>query len=331
MFRQQGPGRRRRSGRASAWRIGLAVIAGSGAAVLAVHYATAPSTLDAASAANVAKAGGAAGSGHEGYGHDGYGRGGYGRGGYTMMPHGSEATEAAEATTENWSGYAATGSAGAFTSVTSSWAQPTVTCDGSDTFSSFWVGLDGVNTQDLEQTGTEADCAGGTAEYSGWYEIFPAAPVFFNNPVEPGDAMTATVTANGGGSFTLTLRDTTGDWTQTTDQTVQGAPLSSAEVIAEAPSSQSVLPLADFGTANFTDAEVNGQPIGNDNPTALTMLSSGGTTEATPSALAGGDGFTVTWDSSGTATGPTGPGNGGGGTGTGTPGTGRHRHHRDQN
>jgi hypothetical protein len=326
MFRQQGPGRRRRSGRASAWRIGLAVIAGSGAAVLAVHYATAPSTLDAASAANVAKAGGAAGSGHEGYGHDGYGRGGYGRGGYTMMPHGSEATEAAEATTENWSGYAATGSAGAFTSVTSSWAQPAVTCDGSDTFSSFWVGLDGVNTQDLEQTGTEADCAGGTAEYSGWYEIFPAAPVFFNNPVEPGDAMTATVTANGGGSFTLTLRDTTGDWTQTTDQTVQGAPLSSAEVIAEAPSSQSVLPLADFA-----DAEVNGQPIGNDNPTALTMVSSGGTTEATPSALAGGDGFTVTWDSSGTATGPTGPGNGGGGTGTGTPGTGRHRHHRDQN
>jgi hypothetical protein len=321
MFREQGPGYRRRSRRAGAWRIWLAVVAGSGAAVLAVHYATAPSTVDAASAANVAKAGDTARSGYHGYG----------RGGYTMMPHGSEAAEAAEATTENWSGYAATGSAGTFTSVTSSWEQPAVTCDDGDTFASFWVGLDGVNTQDLEQTGTEADCSGGTAEYSGWFEFFPAAPVFYDNPVEPGDDMSASVTTDSGGSFTLTLSDTTAGWTRTTDQTVQGAGLSSAEVIAEAPSSQSVLPLADFAAVNFTGADVNGQAIGDDNPTALTMVSSGGTTEATPSALSGGDSFTVTWDSDGTAAGPAGPGNGGGGTGTGTPGTGRHHHHRDQN
>jgi hypothetical protein len=320
MFRQQGPGHRRRPRRAGAWRIWLAVLAGSGAAVLAVHYATAPGTLDAASTANVAKAGDTGRTGYHGYG----------RGGYTMMPHSSQTAEAAEAETENWSGYAATGAAGAFTSVSSSWAQPAVTCDGAATFASFWVGLDGVNTQDLEQTGTEADCSGGTAEYEGWYEIFPAAPVFFDSPVEPGDEMTATVTSDGSGSFTLTLRDTARDWTQTTSQTVQGAPLSSAEVIAEAPSSQTVLPLADFAAVNFTGADVNGQAIGDDNPTALTMVSSGGTTEATPSALAGGDSFTVTWDSSGTATTPTGPGNGGGGTGTGTPGTGRRHHHRDK-
>lgn len=36
----------------------------------------------------------------------------------------------------------------------------------------------------------------------------------------------------------------------------------SAEVIAEAPSAGTVLPLADFGTVSFTGATVDGAPIG---------------------------------------------------------------------
>jgi hypothetical protein len=258
-----------------------------------------------------------------------------------MMPHPSEATAA---TSQNWAGYVAAGNAGTFTSVSSSWTQPTVTCDAADTFSSFWVGLDGAGTPTVEQTGTEADCANGAAVYSGWYEIFPAAPVFYNQPVQPGDAMSASVVSNGGGAFTLTLSDATQNWTQTTNQAVPQAALGSAEVIAEAPSSQAVLPLANFGTVNFTNATVDGQGIGGANPMALTMASGNGTTEATPSALTGQSSFTVTWDSSGsaaaatttgtgTATGAgtsTGTGTGTGtstGTGTGSSGTGRHHHH----
>ena len=41
--------------------------------------------------------------------------------------------------------------------------------------------------------------------------------------------------------------------------------------------------------------------VGNENPSALTMVSANDVTEATPSALAGGNAFTVTWDSSGAA------------------------------
>ena len=70
-----------------------------------------------------------------------------------------------------------------------SWSQPAVTCTATDTFSSFWVGLDGDGTNSVEQTGTEADCNGGNAVYQGWFEMFPAAPVFYNNPVQPGDAI----------------------------------------------------------------------------------------------------------------------------------------------
>jgi hypothetical protein len=240
--------------------------------------------------------------------------GGWSYGGHTMMPgpagqgsagQGSVANAANAATTsQNWAGYASAGNAGTFTSVSASWSQPAVTCTATDTFSSFWVGLDGDGTNSVEQTGTEADCSGGNAVYQGWFEMFPAAPVFYDNPVQPGDAMSASVVANGGGAFTLTLTDSTQGWTQKTDQTLNTAQLGSAEVIAEAPSSGNgnVLPLSNFGTVNFTAVTADNAPIGNENPDSLTMVAGNNVTEATPSALTGGNAFSVTWNSDGAAT-----------------------------
>jgi peptidase A4-like protein len=98
--------------------------------------------------------------------------------------------------------------------------------------------------------------------------------------------------------FTLTLTDSTQGWTQTTSQTSGTAQLGSAEVIAEAPSdgTGAVLALSNFGTVNFTDATVDNTASGNENPSALTMVSANDVTEATPSALTGGNAFSVTWD-----------------------------------
>ena len=125
MFRQRGSsyGRQARRRRARAWGTGAVVIAGCGGAVLAVHLATAPTNLSAvnSSYSHAFHAFGGQGS-----------HSGYGRGGYTMMPHPSEATAA---TSTNWAGYVAAGNAGTFTSVSTSWTQPTVTCDAADTFS----------------------------------------------------------------------------------------------------------------------------------------------------------------------------------------------------
>ncbi|WP_328911719.1 MULTISPECIES: G1 family glutamic endopeptidase [unclassified Streptomyces] len=199
-------------------------------------------------------------------------------------------------TSSNWAGYAATGSR--FTSVSASWVQPSVTCTSTTTYSSFWIGLDGDGSSSVEQTGTEADCSGGRAVYSSWYEMYPAYPVNYTNTVSPGDQFTATVSTNGSGSFTLTLTDVTKNWTKTTTKTLSGASLASAEVIAEAPSSSSgVLPLAHFSTAAFTSATANGQPIGNYGPDKINMAS-GSTTKATTSALSGGNSFTVAWNHS---------------------------------
>ena len=283
----------------------------------------------------------------------GTGSGGWGRGGYPMMngsgsggglapaaqaPEnaGASPTQVASA---NWAGYAAAGSAGEFTSVSSSWSEPAVTCDGADTFSSFWVGLDGDGTPTVEQTGTEADCDGGTASYQGWYEVFPDPPVFFTNPVRPGDALSASVTSDGGGTFTLVLADSTQGWTQSTQQAVPGAQLGSAEIITEAPSSSTtVLPLADFGTVNFTAATVNHDPLGaSPGLSELTMSSAGEGVLAAPSALSDGTAFTVTAQAgtaqAGTsqtgsaAASPAGRGSMGGGGGASDGGGRRHHHH----
>jgi hypothetical protein len=201
-------------------------------------------------------------------------------------------------TSDNWAGYAASG--GTYDSVSSNWVQPAVNCGGQDTYSSFWVGLDGDGTSSVEQTGTEADCSGGQAQYSAWYEMYPAYPVTYGDTVQPGDSMSASVTTDGSGNFTLTLTDDTEGWTETQNQYSSSAQDGSAEVIAEAPYSNGVLPLSDFGTVDFTGSTVNGSALGDSGPSSIDLVSDGGVTEATTSGLdGGGEDFSVTWQSSG--------------------------------
>jgi hypothetical protein len=197
------------------------------------------------------------------------------------------------ATSSNWSGYAV--HHGTYNSVSASWTEPTGHCSSGSQYSSFWVGLDGYSSQTVEQTGTDVDCHGRTPSYYGWYEMFPAASVRISRPVKPGDRMRASVTYNGGGNFTLTLTDSTQGWTATEHKSLVAATRSSAEVIIEAPSSfTGELPLADFGTAKFTAATVDGSTIGSLNPTKITMVVGGRQLDKI-SALTGGTSFTGKW------------------------------------
>jgi hypothetical protein len=196
-------------------------------------------------------------------------------------------------TSTNWSGYAVTG--GRYTSVSSSWTQPAASCSGT-AYSSFWVGLDGDTSNTVEQTGTDADCSGSTPQYYAWYEMYPKFPVNYSNTVKPGDHMSASVTTNGSGSFTLTISDSTQGWSRTTTARLKSAKLASAEVIAEAPSSSGgVLPLANFGTVGFSAATVNGSVLTSSTPglDAITMKS-GTTVKAQPSSMSNGS-FSVAW------------------------------------
>jgi Peptidase A4 family len=194
----------------------------------------------------------------------------------------------------NWSGYAVTGGTGAFNSVSSSWTEPSASCSGGTQYAAFWVGLDGYNSDSVEQTGSDSDCSGGTPDYYGWYEMYPADPVYFTNPVSPGDSMSASVTVSGT-SYTLTLTDSTQGWTQTENETGSYSN-SSAEVITEAPSSsEGPLPLADFGTINYSGSSANGTSLGSQNPTSITMVGSSGDQLDSTSGIDGSGDFSNTW------------------------------------
>jgi hypothetical protein len=217
----------------------------------------------------------------------------------------------------NWSGYEVSGSSGTVTSVSGSWTVPIVT--GSNGYSSFWVGIDGFSSSTVEQIGTASDISGGVASYYAWYEFYPNAPVDLSSttyPVNFGDVMSATVnylssTTTGSKHhvtvndvFSVTISDETADWTFSTQGTVANAAMSSAEWIAEAPSSiTGVLPLANFGTVYFTSssATINGQTgsINNWQYNSITMASGRGihlTIKAQPSSLSiDGTSFSVEW------------------------------------
>jgi hypothetical protein len=201
----------------------------------------------------------------------------------------------------NWSGYAVSGGSGAFRGVSASWIQPRASCKGvaGHRYAAFWAGLDGFLPNDnnaVEQTGTDSDCVGRTPTYYGWFEMFPAAPVFFRTKVNPGDHIAASVRFSGTQTYTLVLRDITRGWTHTIIKNHAGLARSSAEVIAEAPSTLSgVLPLADFGTIRFAGSRANGVLFRRLAPSKILMVDNANRLMDTTSLIDSADAFSNTW------------------------------------
>jgi len=202
-----------------------------------------------------------------------------------------------QAESTNWSGYAAT--SGTYTSVSASWTQPAGTCSRGDQYAAFWVGLDGYSSSTVEQTGSEVDCVGRTAEYYAWYEMYPGPSENYSNRVRAGDHFNATVTFTGGSTYSLFIQDTTQGWSHTTTASLAGAARSSAEVIVEAPcctASGGILPLTDFGTVSITGSTANGSAIGSAaGLTQIIMIDNAGRDKDTVSSLTGGENFSATW------------------------------------
>ncbi len=173
-------------------------------------------------------------------------------------------------TSTNWAGYALTGlgstvttaSAGTtFSDVTATWVQPAAACTpGSSASSAMWVGLGGYSesSQELEQTGTDSDCsASGTPSYYAWYELVPANSVNVKLKVSAGDTITAVVQIKGT-DVLVQLHDHTRGTRFTKHLTMAQPDLTSAEVIAEAPSECSSvscheLALTNFGSVTFSN------------------------------------------------------------------------------
>jgi Peptidase A4 family len=206
----------------------------------------------------------------------------------------------------NWSGYADNNSAGnAYSTVTGNWTEPTVTCSGrSESLAAFWVGIDGLTSDSVEQDGTLAECYFGSAYYYTWWEMYPTNDIqVVGESLRPGDSISASVVRSGS-SYTLKVTDSSrsGD-SFTTTQSCSSCANSSAEWIAEAPSSSTgVLPLSDFHSWTLSGATVTSGSAGvisSFPDDELTMVDSSGAVKAQPGPLnSSGNGFSVTWERS---------------------------------
>lgn len=221
-----------------------------------------------------------------------------------------EEREDGSVSSNNWSGYAVTGTTGSFTEAAGSWIVPAVTCTSGTQYAAFWVGIDGYKSKTVEQTGTDSDCSKGVPSYYAWYEFFPQPSFSISSlTIEPGDRITAKVSYSAK-KFTLTITDERTGQTFSKTGRVPSAQRKSAEWVAEAPTSTTgIQPLADFGTIVFGDdstgvpgtcyATMDGQsePIGLlPNIYQISMVSTTGATESVPSALStDGSSFSATW------------------------------------
>jgi hypothetical protein len=234
------------------------------------------------------------------------------------------------ATSHNWSGYVAT--QGNYTGVTGTWTVPQPSSTGAGVGAT-WVGIGGVNSQDLIQAGTQDVTSGSQHQFQSWIETLPQASQQVPLAVAPGDSITTSITesAPGSGVWSIDLKNnTTGQSYQTTVH--YRSSQSSAEWIEEAPANLSgnattIVPLDNFGTVSFSGAAAvdNGQSVDLTQAGAqtVTMVNANSQALAIPSGI-GSDGssFTVTRTSAPASTTPVGRARGQRGGGA-PPATGR--------
>ncbi|MFC5948142.1 G1 family glutamic endopeptidase [Pseudonocardia lutea] len=189
-------------------------------------------------------------------------------------------------TGSNWSGWVAAGAG--LSTVSAAWTVPAVRCGAPTQVVGPWVGLGGIATNSVQQTGLEITCASGKPVYRAWYETAPEPPVYHPDPVAPGDRMTASVRRTATG-YTLTVADTTRGWTRTAHTPLHQDDHASAEVVVESPTGA----FPAFGSLTITGATVDGRPLASARPVSFES-GTGGVRQTRTGAVSGGT-FTVTY------------------------------------
>ncbi len=209
--------------------------------------------------------------------------------------------------TSNWAGYAASGQS--VTAVHGTWTVPSVTATGYAAADATWIGIGGISSNDLIQTGTQNTMdANGNLQTSAFYEMLPDAET--NVPdfaVSPGNSITAELSQTSDGLWQINLHNnTTGANYQ--NQVEYDSSLSSAEWVEEDPSDGiSQVPLDTFAAVPFTHATtvINGdfQSAQAAGAQTMTIMGDGGAQLADISTLTqSGEAFTVTRTSASSVT-----------------------------
>lgn len=223
----------------------------------------------------------------------------------TTSPNTTTSSESISDTTNNWSGYAATG--GTFSGVSGTWTVPQASSSGETAADASWIGIGGIASDDLIQTGTQnVVSADGQVTSSAFYELLPDASEPIDAiTVNPGDSITASISETASGQWSINIKDNTNGETYNTSVSYDSSQ-SSAEWIEEDPSDGvSEMPLDNFGTVAFSNSSAveNGNTVNlsSSNAQALTMVNDEDQTLASTSGITGsGSGFTVTRGSAST-------------------------------
>jgi hypothetical protein len=187
----------------------------------------------------------------------------------------------------NWGGYVSFGS---FTTATASWTEPSVSCTSTDDLFAPWVGIDGDGSSTVEQTGVATDCSSGRPVYQAWYEMYPAAPVYYSSPVSAGDHITATVTRTATNTYRLDISDTTKGWSKSVTKSLTSRH-ASAEAIIESPTDSYP---SISGGIKFTGVKFNGTNLASTNPSGLDADDQGTYTWSPSAVGSDGQSFTMT-------------------------------------
>jgi len=155
-------------------------------------------------------------------------------------------------TSRNWSGYVAQG--GQFTTVSGTWTIPTVQGGSNFSADATWVGIGGVSSHDLIQSGTQATIdRSGQVDYEAWLELLPRSQRILPLNVNAGDSVSVSIAKQSGSDWQISFVDNTSGQSYQTDVTYAST-LSSADWIEEAPSmgGRRFIPLDNFGTVQFS-------------------------------------------------------------------------------
>ena len=219
----------------------------------------------------------------------------------TALAHNAPAFAASDgatpATSSNWAGYAAKN--GSFTSVGGTWTVPAVGKTDTASAETAWVGIGGVNSNDLIQSGTQAVTdASGDVTYEAWYELLPRYPHILPVTVSANDSVSVSIARQANGQWLISFRDnTSGSSYQATVS--YASSLSSAEWIVEQPSvRRGFIALDNFGSIVFSNATatMNGNVVdlADSGAQKITMVNYSKQALATPSGFdANGESFTV--------------------------------------
>lgn len=200
-------------------------------------------------------------------------------------------------TSANWAGYAAT--SGSYTAVSGTWNVPKVKSSDKLEADATWVGIGGVNSQDLIQSGTQAITENRQIEYQAWIEMLPDPPENIPVKIRPGDIVAVSIDRISGNKWHISFVDKTNG--KKYEKTANySSSLSSAEWIEEAPTNDSsVMALDKFAKIKFISASTvkNGHitAIAKSGAKPIAISNDSGKIIAKPSAIAKNSGsFYVT-------------------------------------